>query len=387
MSQQLLEPKSQDPKQQLSSLLNEAQKNLRFEKIHIKGYEKVLKVTDPKVGLTAIIAIHNTILGPALGGTRIACYPNFEAALEDALRLSKGMTYKSAIAEVGFGGGKSVIIADPKKEKTPELLRAFGAAVEKLGGSYICAEDMGCTTEDVKIIHQATRYVVGLNHAQSSGDPAPFTAWGVFRGIQSVVKRLYMSDSLEGKKVAIQGLGSVGARLAELLFWAGADLIVADTDPLKVAAIVEKYRAKEVGVDEIMRVECDVFAPCARGGIINDETIGFFKCKAIAGAANNQLYKDSHALALKEKGILYAPDFVINAGGLLNVSQELEEGGYHPKLPRYKTHHLYDTLLAIYEIAEKNGESTHKAALSLADYRIQYAIGKRIIPPTFHHSI
>ena len=173
---------------------------LQFEKIVVKGYEQVVKVTDKKAGLTAIIAIHNTTLGPALGGIRIQPYATFEAALEDALRLSKGMTYKSAIAEVGFGGGKSVIIADPKKQKTPELLMAFGAAVEKLGGLYICAEDVGCTTEDVKIIRRATKYVVGLPHAKSSGDPGPFTAWGTFRGIQSVVKKLYDTDSLEGQK-------------------------------------------------------------------------------------------------------------------------------------------------------------------------------------------
>ncbi|MBX7067187.1 MAG: leucine dehydrogenase [Parachlamydiales bacterium] len=386
MSSQLLEKKVQDPKKQLAALLHESQKSLQFEKLIVKGYEKVVKVTDKKVGLTAIIAIHNTMLGPALGGTRIRKYPNFDAALEDALRLAKGMTYKSAIAEVGFGGGKSVIIADPKTEKTPELLMAFGAAVEKLGGMYICAEDMGCTGEDVKVIRRMTKYVVGLPHQSSSGDPGPFTAWGTFRGIQSVVKRLYNSDSLEGKKVAIQGLGNVGGFLVDQLFWAGADLILADTDTEKLRYFAKKYRAKTVDPDQIWKVECDVFAPCAAGGIINDQTIPEFKCKAIAGCANNQLLKDHHAVMLKERGILYAPDFVINAGGLLNVSIELEDEGYNPKLSRYKVHHIYDTLLAIYEIAEKNRESTHQAALSLADYRIKYAIGKRVIPPTFHHS-
>lgn len=385
MTNQLLEKKVVDPKKQLASLLQESQKSLQFERIIVKGYEKVVKVTDPKVGLTAIIAIHNTILGPALGGTRIRSYPNFEAALEDALRLAKGMTYKAAVAEVGFGGGKSVIIADPKTEKTPELLMAFGAAVEKLGGQYICAEDMGCTGEDVRVIRRMTKHVVGLPSKESSGDPGPFTAWGTFRGIQSVVKRLYMSDSLEGKKVAVQGLGNVGGYLLDFLFWAGADLIIADTDAAKLNHFAKKYNAKAVAPDQIWKVECDVFAPCAAGGIINDQTIPEFRCKAIAGSANNQLLKDQHAAALRERGILYAPDFVINAGGLLNVAAELEDEGYNPKLPRYKVHHIYDTLLAIYDIAEKNKESTHQAALSLADYRIKYAIGKRIIPPTFHH--
>ena len=386
MASTLLEkPKKKSSSPLVAPSVEGAQKNLQFERIIEKGYEKVLKVTDPSVGLKAIIAIHNTSLGPALGGIRIQPYPTFDAALEDALRLAKGMTYKSAIAEVGFGGGKSVIIADPKTEKTAELLMAFGAAVEKLGGAYICAEDMGCTIDDVKIIRRVTKYVVGLPNQASSGDPGVFTSWGVFRGIQSVVKRLYMNDNLEGKRVALQGLGNVGGSLINYLFWAGADLTIADTNPVRAEELAKKYGAKVVDPGEIWKVECDVFAPCARGGIINGQTIPQFRCKAIAGGANNQLLRDEHAQALKERGILYAPDFVINAGGLLNVSVELEDEGYNPKTPRYKIHHIYDTLLAIYEIAEKNGESTHQAALSLAEYRIKYGIGKRVIPPTFHH--
>jgi len=383
MSNQLLE----DPKKILASLLQESQRGLHFEKIHVKGYEKVVKVTDKTVGLTAVIAIHNTTLGPALGGIRIQPYATFEAALEDALRLSKGMTYKAAVAEVGFGGGKSVIIADPKKDKTPELLMAFGAAVEKLGGMYICAEDMGCTTEDVKIVRRKTSYVVGLPHAKSSGDPGPFTAWGTFRGIQSVIKKLYNTDSLEGKKIAVQGLGNVGGCLVEHLFWAGADLILSDLDLVKLQKFATKYNAKTVPIDQILKVECDVLAPCAAGAIINDQTIPELRCKAIAGSANNQLLREVHAQVLKDRGILYAPDFVINAGGLLNVTEEVEDNGYNPKPARYKAHHIYDTLTAIYEIAERNKESTHAAALSLAEYRLKYAIGKRVIPPTFHHSI
>ena len=380
MGQQLLEhPKKGSPVQ-------ENRKTLQLERILVKGYERVIKVTDPSVGLNAIIAIHNTALGPALGGTRIRPYPTEQAALEDALRLAKGMTYKSAVAEVGFGGGKSVIIADPKTQKTPELLAAFGRAVEKLEGLYICAEDMGCTAEDVKVIRRSTKYVVGLPHAKSSGDPGPFTAWGTFRGIQSVVKRLYKTDSLEGRKIAVQGLGNVGGNLIDHLFWAGAELILSDTDPVKLERYAAKYNAKTVPVEQILKVECDVLSPCAAGGMINDETIPHLRCKAIAGSANNQLWSDDHARVLKDRGILYAPDFVINAGGLLNVARELEEGGYNPTAPRYKVHHIYDTLMAIYEIAEKNRESTHNAALSLAEYRIKYSIGKRVLSPTFHHS-
>jgi leucine dehydrogenase len=380
MSNQLLE----NPQKKLANLLKKS--SLRIEKLPVKGYEQVLKVTDSQANLTAIIAIHNTTLGPALGGVRIQPYPTFEAALEDALRLSKGMTYKSAVAEVGFGGGKSVIIADPKKEKTPEMLLAFAEAVESLEGLYIAAEDMGCTPEDVKIMRRKTRYVVGLPHAKSSGDPGPFTAWGTFRGIQSVVKRLYNTDSLEGKKVAVQGLGNVGGYLIDYLFWAGAELILSDMDGAKLQRYAAKYNAKTVPVDQIHKVECDVFAPCAAGAIVNDQTLPEFRCKAIAGCANNQLLRDTHAQMLKDRGILYAPDFVINGGGLLNVAAELEDEGYNPALPRYKAHHIYDTLLAIYEIADKNRESTQNAALSLAEYRIRYQIGKRVIPPTFHHT-
>lgn len=378
----------QDAKQALNDLIQQGQKSsgLQIEKLAVKGYEQVLKITDKKSGLNAIIAIHDTTLGPALGGIRIYPYAHFNDALEDVLRLSKGMTYKSAISDVGFGGGKSVIIADPKKDKTPELLMAFGAAVESLGGLYICAEDVGCTTEDVKIIRRATKYVVGLPHEKSSGDPGPFTAWGTFRGIQASVKKVFGTDSLEGKIVAVQGLGNVGAVLCDYLFWAGADLILSDIDQAKTERLARKYGARAVSVDQIMKVDSDVFAPCAMGAIINDQTIPHFRCRAIAGSANNQLHRDHHANMLSEKGILYAPDFVINAGGLLNVSAELEETGYLPSWPREKAHRIYDTLLAIYEIAEKNHESTQTAALALADYRIKYQIGKRVFPPIFHHS-
>jgi len=359
---------------------------LQMEKIPVKGYEQVFRVTDKKTGLQAIIAIHDTTLGPALGGTRVYPYTSFNEALEDVLRLSRGMTYKAALAEVGFGGGKSVIIADPKKEKTPALLMSFGAAVEKLTGTYICAEDAGFTLEDARIVRRATQYIVGLPQEKSSGDPSAFTAWGTFRGLQSIAKKLFGSDSLEGRTLAVQGLGSVGAYLLDHLFWAGAELVISDVDTAKAEKFSAKYRAKVVAPDQILKTECDILIPCAMGGIVNDQTLPQFRCRAIAGCANNQLLRDSHATALRGKGILYAPDFIINAGGLLNVAAELEEQGYHPALPRYKSHHLYDTLLAIYEIAEKNGESTHAAALALAEYRLKYLIGKRVIPPVFHHS-
>lgn len=386
---QVLDQEAVDSKQRLSALIREAKASapmeLQMEKLPVKGYEQVLKVTEKKSKLTAIIAIHDTTLGPALGGIRIHSYASFNEALEDALRLSKGMTYKSAVSEVGFGGGKSVIIADSKTEKTPERLLAFGAAVDSLGGNYICAEDVGCTPEDCKIIRRATKYVVGL--PSSSGNPGPFTAWGVFRGIQSAAKKVFGTDSLEGVTVAIQGLGNVGSNLANYLFWAGANLILSDSDFAKAECLAARYGAKAIPADQILSVECDILAPCALGGIINDQTIPRFRCKAIAGGANNQLLRDAHALVLKEKGILYAPDFVINSGGLLNVSAELEENGYNPAYPRAKTSKIYDCLTAIYEISEKSKDSTHAAALSLAEYRIKYGIGKRLLSPVFHHAI
>lgn len=385
MNQQLLE---QTAKERLKSLLQKASKtsSIIFEEVPVEGFEQVLRVIEKKSGLHAYIAIHSSSLGPALGGTRIFPYASPAAALEDSLRLAKGMTYKAAIAGVGLGGGKSVIIADPKKEKTPELLLAFGKAIDMLGGLYVCAEDVGCTTEDVKIIRKSTKYVVGLPHEKSSGDPGFFTAWGVFRGIQSVAKKMYGTDSLEGKKVAVQGLGNVGHTLIDYLFWAGADLILSDIDAAVLQKYVKRYGAKSVAPTQILQTECDILSPCAMGGILNEKTIPLLRCRAIAGAANNQLLRDTDANLLQGRGILYAPDFVINAGGLLNVAAEIEENGYSPVRSRNKCHRIYDTLLSIYEIAEKNKESTHSAAIALADYRIQFGVGKRELPPVFHHT-
>jgi leucine dehydrogenase len=379
MSTQVLEKVLYESKKRLAS-------SLKIEQLPIEGYEQVLKVTDTKSGLTAIIAIHDTTLGPALGGIRIQPYATFRDALEDVLRLSKGMTHKSAVGEVGFGGGKSVIIANPKTDKTPELLLAFGAAVESLGGHYICAEDVGCTTADVNMIRRATKYVVGLDHSKSSGDPGPFTAWGVFRGIQATLMKIFGSSSPEGRTIAIQGLGNVGIPLADFLFWSGARLILSDIDPVKLERIALKYGAETVPPDQILKVECDVLAPCALGAILNDKSIPALRCKGIAGSANNQLLRSEHAKLLMDKKIVYAPDFVLNAGGLLNVATELEGEGYHPVSAHKKIHRIYDTILAIYEISERGGESTDAAAISLADYRIKYGIGKRVTAPTFHHN-
>jgi leucine dehydrogenase len=362
-------------------------KDLIIEKIPVSGYEKIFKITHSESKLKAIVAIHNTKLGGALGGTRICSYGSFENALKDVLRLSKGMTYKSAIAGVGFGGGKAVIIADPKKDKTKDLLKAYGRAVESLQGQYICAEDVGCSPEDLTVINQTTRYAVGLPHEKSSGDPGSFTARGVFRGMQASMQHLCQSDSLEGVKILIQGLGDVGWPLMEFLFWANAHIFVSDIDKEKMKLAERQYGAIPVNLDEVYSFNCDIFSPCAMGAVINDQTLGSLKCKAVVGSANNQLLEDKHAEFLRERKILYAPDFVVNAGGLFNVAAELDSTGYNPKKPRRQTHQIYNVLRTIYEIAEKNRVSTNKAAIDLAEYRIKYKIGKRTDKPCFHHSL
>ena len=359
---------------------------LNLKEIKVPGYEKVIKVTDSESGLTAIISIHNTALGPALGGTRIFPYTSFEEALDDALRLSRGMTYKSSMAETGLGGGKSVIIADPKKDKTRARFHAFGEALNQLGGQYICAEDVGCTTADVAMIQEVTPFVVGLDHEKSSGNPSPYTAWGTYKSMQAVCKQLYGDPSVRGRRIAIQGLGSVGVELARMLFWEGAELIVTDINEEKADAYGRQFAAEVVDIDAIVDVECDIFAPCALGGIVNDQTVPRFRCKAIVGCANNQLLHDHHAEALAERDILYAPDFVVNAGGLVNVTCEINPLGYQADVARDRTDAIYERLLTIFSIAERNDYSPNKAALSLAEYRVQHGLGKRTEPIQFHHS-
>jgi leucine dehydrogenase len=360
------------------------EESLILSELPVEGYERVVVVTDESVGLKAIICMHNSMLGPTLGGIRIYPYPNFDAALTDAKRLARGMTYKSAMAGVGFGGAKSVILCNPK-QKTPELLLAFAEAVHSLEGLYTCAEDSGCSIDDVTLIGKQTPYVVGLSHEKSSGNPSYFTAWGTLRGIQSVLQTLDSSPSLEGKTVAIQGLGSVGAILAEHLFWQGAHLIVSDIDEEKTATIAKKFDAKIVSPQEILAAPCDILAPCAMGGILNPHTIPTLRCRGIAGCANNQLLSDQDAFELQKRTILYAPDFVINAGGLINVSLELAEEGYNPLKARKSVDQLFDNLLDLFALAHKNNISTHEAAVQTADHRIRSGIGKRTTPPRYHH--
>ena len=257
--------------------------SIEIKEVPVAGYEKVIEAKDLSVGLHCFIAIHNRTLGPALGGTRIYPYRTAEEALRDVLRLSKAMTYKSAVAQDGLGGGKSVIIADPKKQKSEQLLLAFGEVVDSLQGDYIAAEDVGTTTEDMAIIKKRTPYVCALSTDKSSGDPSRFTAWGVFRGLEAVSKKIWYSRSLRNRKIAIQGLGNVGAKLANILFWEGADLFLTDIDPKQVHELCHIYGATPLEPEDFFSIPCDILAPCALGGVINDETLPLLKCRAIAG--------------------------------------------------------------------------------------------------------
>lgn len=334
------------------------------------GHEQVVFCHDPSVGLKAIIAIHNTALGPALGGTRMWAYKNEEEALIDVLRLSKGMTYKAAAAGLNLGGGKAVIIGDAKKDKTEGLFRAFGQFVNSLNGRYITAEDVGTCVTDMEHVYMETPWVTGIpKDFGGSGDPSPYTAHGVLMGLKAAAKFKMGSDELKGVRVTVQGLGNVGTNLVKYLVQEGAKVTVADLDAEKVKKHVDEYKVNAVSVDEIVTLETDIFAPCALGAVVNDQTIGKLKCKAIAGGANNVLAEHKHGDQLRELGILYAPDFVINAGGLMNVFVELE--GYSPDRAFEKTRKVYDNCWKVFEIAKKENLGTHVAANRMAEERIK----------------
>jgi leucine dehydrogenase len=350
---------------------------LSIQEINVPGYEKVIEGIDPDVGLHCFIAVHDTRLGPAMGGTRIFPYKSKEEALEDALRLSKAMTYKSALAENGLGGGKSVLIADSKKDKTPQLLKSFAKVVDSLKGTYIAAEDVGSTTDDMAIIRTGTPYVGALPTENSSGDPSRFTAWGVARGMRAVAKKLWGDECLRKKIIAIQGLGSVGSKLANILFWEGAYLILCDKDPNIAHEQSLLYGAQVIDPKDFVSLRCDILAPCAMGGVINEESLRHLHCKAIAGSANNQLADPELGRALMRKRILYAPDYVINAGGIINASAEYDPKGYDPKIARDRVNHIYDTLLEIFDKAEKEKKPTTQVADELAEYKLQHLVGKR----------
>lgn len=359
---------------------------LEIKELSIEGYEKVVEVIDPSVGLHAFIAIHSTELGPSLGGARFFPYPDSQSALIDVLRLAKAMSYKSALIMDGLGGGKSVIIGNPQKDKSKELLFSFGKALNHLEGKYIVAEDVGTNTEDMDAIRQVSPYVAACSTCTSSGDPSPFTAWGVLLGLRAAQQFLHGSASLTGKKIAIQGLGNVGSKLAQFLFWEGAELIVCDPDAAKTERARNQFAASIVNLNEIYDVPCNIFSPCAMGGILNPQTIPRLQCEAIAGSANNQLLDEKDGALIAERGILYAPDYVINAGGLINVSIEFDKDGYNAKIARKKVLQIYNTLLTIFQNANKEQKATNIIADEAALYRLKHRIGARKEPINFKSS-
>ncbi len=328
---------------------------LDYGEIHLKR--------DAETGLQAIVAIHNLKLGPAIGGCRFIEYGSSDEALQDALRLARGMTYKAAISGLPHGGGKAVIMrpANLTDQGRERLFAVYGQFVDSLGGNYITCEDSGTSVDDMNIVHDQTEHVLGFDPDKgSSGDPSPFTAYGVRRGIEAAVKFRWDREDLEGLTVAVQGVGSVGHHLARELGQLGASLVVTDIDEDAVTRVVDELGARAVGVDEIYGVECDIFAPCALGGAINDQTLPQLTCEIVAGAANNQLLEARHGVALMEREILYAPDYAINAGGLINVAQEFV--GYDPDAARAKTSEIYDTMWEIYERAQRESVPTHMVA-------------------------
>ncbi len=338
-----------------------------FKSMGKYGHEQLLFTREDSVGYYGIIAIHDTTLGPALGGCRFWNYASEEEALVDVLRLSLGMTYKAAVAGLNLGGGKSVIIGDPETQRREMIFRAHGRAVETLKGRYITAEDVGTSVEDMDYVHMETENVVGI--AGRSGDPSPVTAYGTYRGMKACVFELYGDDSLKGKTVTVQGVGHVGYYLCENLAGEGANLVVSDIHQDKVARCVEDFGAEAVGADEICDVDADIFAPCALGAIVNSETIPRLKVKIIAGAANNQLATKEDAKAVQDRGILYAPDYVINAGGLINVYSELAD--WSTERSKRKASEIYHTLLEVFELAREEKLTTAEAADRIAQRRIE----------------
>ncbi len=340
-----------------------------FKSLAQDEHEQVAFWSDRVAGLRSIVAIHDTTLGPAIGGVRMHPYASEEEALKDVLLLSKSMTYKAAAAGINLGGGQAVIIGDPLKDKNELILRSFGRFVESLHGRYVTAEDVGTTVEDMEIVRYETRYVTGLSQALGGGgDPGPVSAIGLVFGLQACVEKVFGRKELKGLSVAIQGLGNVGFNLAQLLSERGCKLLVADVDQRKVLQAKKKFGAEEVPADQIYDVRADIFSPNALGGVINDQTIERLKVKIVAGAANNQLEEERHGDLLHQKNILYAPDFVIGAGGLINVANELE--GYNQERAIKRASGIYDILFRVLERAEKENIPPYKAATLLAEERI-----------------
>jgi len=341
-----------------------------FGQLSFDDHEQVVFCNDKDTGLKAIIGIHNTVLGPALGGTRMWNYNSEWDAVNDVLRLSRGMTFKSAVTGLNLGGGKAVIIGDAKTQKTPELMRRFGEFVHSLSGKYITAEDVGMETADMDTVREVTPYVTGISEDKGgAGNPSPITAYGVYMGMKAAAKFKYGSDNLQGRSVLVQGIGHVGESLVDHLTKEGAKVLISDINEERLQQVSKQYNAQIFEDTDVYGANVDIYAPCALGATINDNTIDRFKAAIIAGAANNQLADDTkHGIILREKGIVYAPDFLINAGGIINVYAELE--GYGKKEIMEKTENIYHTTLEILHSADANDISTHEAALKVAQQRI-----------------
>jgi leucine dehydrogenase len=343
---------------------------LSFETLYSMGHEEVVFFSEPSCGLKAIVAIHDTTLGPALGGTRMWNYSSEAEAVEDVLRLSKGMTYKAAISGLNLGGGKAVIIGDPKKDKSEALFRAYGRFIESLNGRYISAEDVNITVNDIDHVYTETNYVCGIDKAHGgSGNPAPYTALGVFRGMQASAMKTWGNKSVKDKIISIQGVGSVGLELGKLIVEDGGKILFTDISEDNINRFKNEIPSAEfIQPEAIYSTNSDIYAPCALGATINDETINQLKCKIVNGAANNQLAEDKHGDILKDKGILYAPDYLINAGGLMNVSIEFE--GWNDDKSRRMIDKIYDTSLNIFNVSDEKNISVNKATDLVAEQRL-----------------
>ena len=341
---------------------------MQINELPVAGYERVVEAIDPKSGLHAIISIHDTTLGPALGGLRMWPYASQKEALTDVLRLSKGMTYKSAVAQTGLGGGKAVIIGDPKTSKSEALYLAMGRFIDSLHGRYITAEDVNTTVQDLETVRRATRWVTGLSRASGgSGNPSPYTAYGVFLGLRAALAWRFGNDEVHGRRVAIQGVGAVGSALARRLVQAGGKVWIADRNEERVRQLVEELGVVAVSEAQIFELEVDVFAPCALGAVINDQTIPRLRCPIVAGAANNLLLEPRHGEELEKRGLLYAPDYVINGGGIINVSVEFAPGGYDEQLSMSRIERIPQALNEIWTIAREQKISASRAADRLAE--------------------
>ncbi len=349
-----------------------------FDSPSFANHEGVHALHDEMTGLKAIVAVHSTARGPAVGGCRMWPYVSAAEALEDVLRLSRGMSYKNAIADLEMGGGKAVIIGDSRTQKTPELFRAFGRAVDTLSGCYYSAEDVGVSVDDIAEARKVTPYVLGLHDGpEASGDPSPVTAEGVFRSTLVAVRRLWKQEDLNGLTVAVQGVGHVGGYLADKLYRAGARLVLTDVNAAMLGEVAARTGAQVVAPDEIYDVKADIYAPCALGATLNPETLGRLNVKAVVGAANNQLRTPEIGRMLFERGVLYAPDYVVNGGGIINVASELNArntgGAYDPTWVEAKLSRLMETLEEILDRSAVEGRPTHEIADAIAEARIAAA--------------